>query len=160
MASSVDFSLITPLYNAAILVLEVQCNATIKANKPFKKTELDVVEIGIAGVIAINSSRFTGTVSICFSEQVFLKLYEGMVGEEHAKITDEIADAASEILNIIYGAAKKEMNEKGGTDLGMAIPTVIRGGSLKLSQSKNSETVIIPFSSSFGSFHMEISLMK
>ena len=81
-----------------------------------------------------------------------------MFGEPYDKITDEIADGAGELLNIIFGTAKTILTDS-GYSVEKAIPTVIRGSDIKLhSLTKGGRTVVVPFEGKDGVFHVLISL--
>jgi chemotaxis protein CheX len=89
---------------------------------------------------------------------VFLKVYEKMLGEKHDKITEEIEDAAGEILNMIYGHAKTILKER-EIPLEKALPSVMRGENIKIVCNTVSPTIELVFGSEIGEFHMELSLL-
>jgi chemotaxis protein CheX len=82
-----------------------------------------------------------------------------MLGESHKEITPETADLVAELLNIIYGQAKTELNAGLGLDLPPALPTVLRGEKLSLRQNSSAPVVVLPFQSDLGIFHVEIATM-
>ncbi len=83
-------------------------------------------------------------------------LYNRMFDEENSEINEEIEDAAGEILNIIYGQAKAELNDQKGYQLKKAIPTVLTADKLKIRQQGPGPVVVLPFDSQAGKFHIEI----
>ena len=138
---------------AAKDVLETQANLSLKVGKAYtKKTD---IPIGLAGVMSLVDPKFTGCVCLCFKPDVFLKIYESMVGDVHTQITREIEDASGEILNIIFGQVKTGLNTK-GYDLQKALPTIMVGDNLELHHQGRSPVTILPFESPVGNFHMEI----
>ena len=78
-----------------------------------------------------------------------------MVGESHDNITEEVQDAAGELLNIIFGQAKTVLKGKNYV-LERAIPTVLVGEKLRIRYKTKIPTIVLPFESSAGSFHIEI----
>ena len=63
----------------------------------------------------------------------------------------------AEILNMIFGQAKKTLNDS-GMDIKSAIPTVIRGAGHCLENHAHHPTIVIPFSSpETGPFRSEVS---
>jgi CheY-specific phosphatase CheX len=78
-----------------------------------------------------------------------------MLGETYEELTKDLEDGAAELLNIIFGQAKVGLNEK-GYKISKAIPTIIRGESLRMRHSSLQPTMKIPFTSAAGSFVIEI----
>lgn len=152
--SGLDIKFINPFLQATVKTFEVQCQVKMTPGKPYIKKN-SIPQIAIAGVLSLASKGYTGSVVICFPEKVFLKVYESMFGETHPKINKEVQDAASELLNIIYGMAKIELNQN-GFDFQKALPTVLVAEQLEIRQSGLSPAMIIPFQSSAGDFHLEI----
>jgi chemotaxis protein CheX len=79
-----------------------------------------------------------------------------MVGEKHDTITEELEDAAGELLNMIFGEAKTILNEKKGYTLEKAVPTIITGEKLSFRHRGTSPVIVLPFESAAGSFHIEV----
>lgn len=152
-AATIDVGFINPFLAATVKTLTVQTNTPAKALKPFLKKEI-LPGIAIAGVLTLISKDRAGSVVLCFSESVFLKIYENMFAEKHATINAEVQDAAGELLNIIYGQAKLELN-KLGHEFQPALPTVLVADQLKIRQS-GSPAVVVPFETAHGNFHLEI----
>jgi chemotaxis protein CheX len=149
-------ALLDPFIMATVNAMKMQVSLDVKCGKPFLKNSQLPMEI--AGVISLNNSDLPGTIAICFPKAVFLALYEMMVGEKHTEITSEIQDAASEILNIIFGQAKTALLTK-GIRLERAIPVVLAGQQLKLHfGNQGAGSMVLPFESKVGSFHMEVVL--
>lgn len=157
---TLDVSFINPFVIATDTVLSTQANTKIKPGKPFVKKPTDNLPVEIAGVINLTNPAFTGSISLCFPAEVFLKIYENMVGEKHTSITSEIEDAAGELLNIIFGQAKTILNDKLGHSLQKALPTILSGMKMKLRHKSTSPVIILPFESAAGAFHIEIVLER
>lgn len=155
---TIDVDFINPFLAATEKTLEVQCNTKVKLLKPYLKKE-QMPNIAIASVLSLISNGFSGSVVLCFTQEVFLRVYENMFGEKHEKITQELEDAAAELLNIIYGMAKIELNTK-GYDFQKALPTVLTGEKIRIRQSGVEPAVIIPFETGFGQLHIEIEFNK
>ncbi|MGE4133265.1 MAG: chemotaxis protein CheX [Bdellovibrionales bacterium] len=153
-----DFTVLAPFVEGTVSALQIQANLPVSAGKPFLKTGL-LEGVEIAGVISLNNPSMPGTIAIAFPKAVFLGVYESMVGEKHTEINDEIQDAASELLNIIYGHAKTKLAEK-GIKVEMAIPVVLAGDKLRVKVGDPGKSMILPFQCKFGSFHIEIYFKK
>ncbi len=152
---NIDVNFLNPFVEATINTLTIQCSFECVAGKPEVKTDEFSHLIDIAGVIGITSEGFTGSISICFTEKIFLTLMTNMLGEECTEINKDMEDGAGELLNIIFGQAKTTLNQL-GYSLEKALPTIVRGRELKVKHMTPYSTFILPFESSLGSFYMEI----
>lgn len=152
----VDVNFLNPFIDGTIETLKLQCSVECSPGKPFKRQKDGSGKIDIAGVIGITSSVFSGSISLCFPATTFLGLMSNMLGEEYTEINTELEDGAGELLNIIFGFAKRVLNEK-GYDLEKAIPTIVRGNSLTLKSLPGASTFVLPFESTSGQFYIEIS---
>ena len=156
----VDVEFINPFITGTKVVLETQASTTLTPQKPYIKKPEESFPIEIAGVISLSSAAFTGSITLCFRAEVFLKIYENMVGEKHDKISPEIEDAAGELLNMIFGHAKTVLNDKKGHSLEKALPTILSGEKLRLRHKANCPVIVLPFESSAGHFHIEVLVEK
>lgn len=145
----------------AIETLKVQCHTECKPLKPIVKEDRhnNLYTIDIAGVVGITSSQFKGSIAICFPASSFLKIMTSMVGEECKEITKEIEDGAGELINIIFGYGKRILNQN-GQSVEMALPSIVRGQLVRISQSAADPTLLIPFETNQGPFHIEITLQN
>lgn len=154
--SDLDANFFRPFVEGTRHTLQVACRIEATPGQPVVKLRglRSELRSDIAGVIAIVSPGFTGSIALCFPEAVFVALMGNMLGEAYAKITDELADGAAELLNMIFGYAKVALNERGHA-IQKALPTVIRGSGMSVAGG-NSRTVILPFLTEVGKFHIEI----
>ena len=152
----VDVEFINPFIMATKTVLETQAQLPLNPGKAYLRKATERIPMEIAGVIGIQCADFVGTISICFRAEVFLNIYEKMVGEKHEQISSEIEDAAGELLNIIYGQAKTVLNDRKGFNLEKSLPTILVGEKLKLHHQSRNPSIVIPFESAAGAFHLEV----
>lgn len=158
VAPKIDVSFVNPFVEGTVHVLKVQCQTTVSTEKPRLKTPSESAwRTDIAGIIGITSRSFTGSIALCFSEKVFLTIISRMLGESFTELNDELADGAAELLNMIFGHAKKILNERGHT-IEKALPSVVRGSGLKLDHSSPQGSIILPFKMEDDFFFMEIGL--
>lgn len=123
--TKIDVRFINPILESCIDVISKMTSLTITAQKPYVKQNGELSG-DISGVVGVVSSGFKGTISLSFFELGFLKIVTKMLDEEHKSITADNKDAIAELLNIIFGAAKKILNEN-GMNIKPAIPTIIHG---------------------------------
>lgn len=149
-----DVSVLNPFLKATLSTFEVQCQTKLTAGKPHLKQK-ETSNLAIVGVLTLDSEKLNGKISLCFSQKVFLEIYNKMFSEMHAEITDEIQDAAAELLNMIYGQAKVELNQVGHT-FQRAFPSVVTGAKLRERPRESGPVMVIPFTSAIGDFDVEI----
>ncbi|MGK5086379.1 chemotaxis protein CheX [Bdellovibrionota bacterium FG-2] len=153
--SQLDVKFFKPFVDGTIHTLKIQCSLEAKHDKPFVKGQKEQPPFEIAGVIGLTSQAFTGSITICFPEKVYLTMMSNMLGETFTAITKDLQDGAAELLNIIFGQAKSVLNQQGYT-IQKAIPTVVRGTNLTTTQLGGGPVIVLPFLTSVGEFHIEI----
>lgn len=154
---TLDTDFINPFLAATINTLKVQAQIKTEAGQVYVKKPQEFIQGDISGVIGIVSDSFNGSVVITFPEKVFLKIISNMLGEEYTKIDNDIVDGAGELTNMIFGQAKVTLNEK-GYGIKTAIPSVVTGKDHTLSGLTKGPIVIVPFTTEFGPFFVEICL--
>lgn len=153
---AIDVRIINPFIDAAMNTLSVQCSLKITPQSIYIRSIKDQPNVEIAGVISLICDEFCGSISLCFTNNVFLNIYEAMVGEKHTQVSSEIQDAASELMNIIYGFAKTNLNSQLKTNLKPALPTLLVGEKIRIHQNSDLPIVVVPFESNAGPFHIAI----
>lgn len=154
--NSINTEIINPFLEAAIKTLKVQCNVEASANTPFLPGQ-EEIDVDILAVIGVTSKEFNGSIALCMPEGTFLIIMSNMMGEEYTEINEELEDGIGELLNIIFGQAKIELSQK-GFSIDKAIPSVVRGKSLKVKHLTQKPGIILPFESTAGVFHIAIGL--
>ena len=150
-----DVQFFKPFIDGTKNTLKIQCGLEATPLKPFIKKNAPKVTFDIAGIISLNSTAFQGTIALCFPKQVFLALMNNMLGEAYTEISDDMQDGAAELLNMIFGQAKRVLNEC-GYDIVKAIPSVIKGSQIEIQHVSNEPVIVIPFETTAGIFHIEI----
>jgi chemotaxis protein CheX len=153
----VDVKFLNPFISGAMQTLKIQCSTEVTPGRPGLKQPGEEIPVDIAGVLGIISPVFNGSIALCFPAATFLGVMGKMLGENFTEINQELEDGAGELLNIIFGHAKRELNEL-GYGIEKAIPTVVRGTDLKVKHLSSGPTMMIPFDSTAGKFHIEIGL--
>ncbi len=114
---------------------------------------------GITGVIGFAGEHFTGSLALCFDENVVTNIYEAMVGERPEKLDADVLDAVGEIANIVAGGAKTRLSVF-KINMDLAIPNVIIGKGVKISFISDAPVTVIPFSSDLGDFVAEVTIAR
>lgn len=155
----IDVNFINPFLVATIGVLKIQANVTAKPGQPYKCSPKDRYFGDVSGVIGLVSDAFEGTVVLSFPEKTFLAIMSNMLGEKIETMSQEIADGAGELTNIIFGQAKVALNEQ-GYGIKTAIPAVVTGANHNIQAQTTGPRVALPFESSAGPFTVEICLSE
>ncbi|HEX4923865.1 MAG TPA: chemotaxis protein CheX, partial [Bdellovibrionales bacterium] len=155
----INVEFVNPFLEGTMKTLQVQAATEVQAGTPYASGRGPAVHADIIATLGIVSGTFNGSIALCFPKAVFLAVAGRMVGENYSDITDDNADAAGELLNIIFGQAKEVLNRKGFT-IQQAIPTVVHGEAMKLRNVIHEPTIIVPMVTSAGKFHIQIGLAK
>ena len=152
-----DSAFIQPFLDGTITTLKVQCQMEATMTKPYiKGTGSEKPgQVDIAGMLGITSDQFKGSMSLCFPEKTFLAIMGNMLGETYTTITPDVEDGAGELINIIFGYAKRVLNEKGCT-IQKALPTIVRGSAITVHHLPKGPIMVLPFTTNNGPFHIEI----
>jgi CheY-specific phosphatase CheX len=115
--------------------------------------------VDVVSALGMKSSQLQGTLALCLPSKSFLGIINKMLGENFQTITPENADAAGEMLNIIYASARVKWNQA-GHDFEPSIPTTARGSNLQMSHGSNAKVVRISCKCEHGDFYLEVSLRR
>lgn len=160
MNLNVDVKFIQPFVDGALETLKVQCGTQAKPGAPYlKSANPPGYMVEIAGMIGVASDAFTGSLSLCFPKDTFIKVMERMLGEAVPDITPEIEDGAGELINIIFGFAKRQLNDRGYT-IEKALPSIVRGAQISTRYLTSTPVVVMPFQTDIGLFHIEVAVQN
>lgn len=150
-----DANLINPFINATTNVLGTMAQVVCKVGKPYLKKD-DKAKGDVTGVIGITGDS-NGTIAVTFDQGSILKIVSNMFGEEMTELNHEIADAVGELVNMISGQARRELEEIGRL-FHAAIPTVISGKGHCVTHYTDGPKIAIPFTTEDGVFTIEVCL--
>lgn len=135
--------------------LKVMCQVNATEDKSFTGFALQYsTERSIAGMIAVVNRNIVNRLSICFPESTYLAAMEQVLGERPPTLLAE-KDGASEMMNIIFGHAKKILNER-GQEIQLALPRVVTGSNSSLNLQLGPLHSLVRFDSPIGRFHLAI----
>ncbi len=154
----VDAALIKTFTDSTVNTLKIQCQVDVVPGAPHVKGEKEDLHAEIAAIVGVNDPKITGTIAIAMTDKFFLKLMTNMLGEPYTEVTTELEDGAAEILNMIFGMAKVTLNQRGFT-LEKAIPTIVRGPSVRMRHRMSDPVYVIPFKCDGELFQVEFGLM-
>ena len=161
MDQTIDMNFLIPFIEGTKHAFKVQASQSLTNGLPYFEFEddLSINKKDIIGTVRISSEKFSGTVCIAFPEETFLNVMNEMLDEKFLTITNDNADGAGEMINIIYGHAKKILNEC-GYHFEKSLPEITFGPEINRSGQIQGPTIIIPFDSKLGAFQLEITSSK
>lgn len=157
-AFNLSAEFLNPFVVSVIQALKIQAKTDVIAKKLEAKADLQKYRCDIAGHMSFRSGDVKGALALCFPKASFVKIYNSMLGESNESLTKDMRDGVAELLNIVYGSAKRELNEKQGFQFQRAIPTVMEGENLIVSHVSTQRVIIVPFASEHGGFWLEIAV--
>ncbi len=131
----------------------VQVNAgTPTFEKPFESKG------DVAGMVGMVFGDLRAILTISFEKGGLFKILSNMFGENYTELNDEVAGAAGEFTNTIYGIAIDKLR---GTqyDFNMTIPNVVVG-QYKITNAHKGHAIIVPFTSPDINFYIELTVEK
>ncbi|MFN7685172.1 MAG: chemotaxis protein CheX [Oligoflexia bacterium] len=151
-----------PFVDGTLETLKVQCSTEARPGKPFFQPAVTSPDPGIAAVIGLTGEGVRASVTLCFPERLFLKVMSNMLGEDCHEMTRELEDGVAELLNIIFGSAKRQINAAGYGNVQMAIPTILKGKGIEARPlTPEGKVVVLPFiTPSDDEFQIQISFEK
>lgn len=152
-----DAKLINPFLAATKFVFESMAGMKVENQKLYLKKE-KFMKGDITALISLGGSNIAGVFAISFSSDFAISIIEKVLGVKYNDInTPEVMDAVGEMTNMIFGHAKKKLNEQ-EVYLQKSIPSVISGKSHIIAHFTNQAVLGIPFTSEMGDFFLEISI--
>lgn len=153
-----DVEAINPFINSTFNFFNTMVDSAPVRGKIFVAGTDELEPTDVSAVIGI-AGDYNGWVAIRFKKQTALGVVARMIGEEKSYIDADVRDAIGEVVNIIAGSAKGEIAEK-GINYTIALPTVVVGDNHQLGHSSRTRCIVIPFTSEFGNFSVDVCLEK
>ncbi|MDR2758622.1 MAG: chemotaxis protein CheX [Spirochaetaceae bacterium] len=115
----------------------------LSADRPYFAEKETVNDWDISAVIGITGEA-RGAVVISMKTPLALLLTDILTGSKHTELDDEVVDAIGEIVNIIAGNVKKDLEES--FRLIISLPTIIQGKEHMITwPSGRTRIICIPF---------------
>lgn len=115
------------------------------------------LQVDCMSLMTLKTPEHVAVFSIGFPEKVLLDIIEKLLGEKHASLNAENADASGELMNIIYTSARILINQL-GFSFQPAIPATVVGKNLLLSQSHTVEPATLFCFTPQGQFRVMVSI--
>ena len=135
---------IQPFINVCKSVFQDFLSQQIEARMPHFLDKEAQTEWDISGIIGLTGEA-RGAVVISMKKELAIRLTTILTGTEHKDFDDDVVDAVGEIINIIAGNVKQELEDS--FRLIISLPTIVRGKEHSINWPNNQARVIcIPFS--------------
>jgi chemotaxis protein CheX len=161
MSASSESKIPLLFQNAVIDAFKIQASLEVRVgnvvSEPSDSSAPGIIDC--MSVIGVKSEEFQGSLALGFPKATFLNIVEKMIGEKHEKISQEIADASGELLNIIYASARVKINEL-GLNFQPAIPTTVLGKELSMALGTSSKYLKFTCDSEMGQFFVALNLKR
>ncbi len=146
-----DVRFINPFISATKTVLKMMMDVDTVISKP-KIKDGDSMSADVCAIIGLSGDA-VGSVTLCFPEKTATNLAGKFTGEEVTIKHADFADALGELCNMVAGQAKSQL---GGLMCSISLPRVVAGKSLKMMDSANEPTLVLPCDTSLGRSHVEV----
>jgi len=134
---------IQPFIKVCKHVFKEFLNIELDAKLPYFMERETVTEWDVSGVIGLTGEA-RGSVVISLRENLAIKLTTILTGTEHTGLDADVVDAVGEIINIIAGNVKQELEES--FRLVISLPTIVKGKEHSINWPDGQARVIcIPF---------------
>ena len=151
------------LARAVVEVFEKQFFMKVTPEKPKALTPSSIDtnhKDGIIGLIALNSKGACGSLLMRFGEATVLELAEQTYGEKLPIQNPQVSEIAAELINMILGCAKEELNAR-GFGIEQALPqTLVPSPHGNISAATPRPCWQINFQSPAGELSLEICLKR
>jgi chemotaxis protein CheX len=118
---------IQPFIDVCRNTFQVFCKTDISAKRAFFEEKENYGSIwDISGIIGFTGEA-KGAVAISLTENTALRITKTLTQKEHESLDNYVTDGVGEIINIIAGNVKKNLEEM--FRLKISIPTVVKGKS-------------------------------
>jgi chemotaxis protein CheX len=144
---------INPFLASTIAAFDTMLGCTLTRGTPYLKNGTQP-QHDVSGVIGL-SGKAQGTVVLGLSREAAMRAAEILLQEPQAEINSDVSDAVGELVNIIAGRAKANLEH---LNLSVSLPTVITGRFHCIEFPKKVTPICIPFESPWGDITVEVGL--
>jgi len=145
---------LNPFLKSAVETFTIMVNLPVTLGKIYLLKEPNKTDI--SSIIEFLGD-LSGKVAMSYTTEVALKISSKFLGEPVKELNENVADCLNEIANIVAGSAKKYLQSY---HLTMSLPSIVRGHSKMIENSRNIPVICIPFNCELGSFIMEAKIRK
>ena len=146
---------INPFLASTLEVFSTMLGSTLSRGEPSLSVNFQP-QHEVSGIIGL-SGKASGTVVISLDRGMAIAVTERMLGECPASINGDVIDAVGEIVNMIAGRAKSDLQE---LEMTLSLPTVITGKNHVIQFGSSARTICIPYACEWGQLSLEVGLVE
>ncbi len=134
---------VQPFIDTCVTVFQDFINLKANPQVPYFIEKAESTNWDISGIIGL-SGEAQGAVSISMKQDFAIQVSNLLTGETHNELDEMVIDAVGEIINIIAGNVKKDLEEM--FRLVISLPTIVKGANHETFwPSQNARAICIPF---------------
>jgi chemotaxis protein CheX len=134
---------IQPFIEVSQKVFEEFVGCKLAADRPYFEEKENINDWDISAVIGLTGEA-RGAVVISMKTSLATRITDILTGTSHTELDDEVVDAVGEIVNIIAGNVKKDLEES--FRLIISLPTIVQGTKHVIKwPSGHTRVICIPF---------------
>lgn len=107
---------------------------------------------GLSGVIGL-SGKATGIVAVVVSDETAIQVTSRFLGTPIESVTADVVDCIGELVNMIVGNAKAQMQQY---ELSISLPSIVRGSDHLVEFPKEVTPICVPFSGEVGDLMLQV----
>lgn len=146
---------INPFINSTINTFKNFLGTDLKVGKPYIfDNKNNSIRYDISGIIGL-AGDVKGSVVVSFPKLVALKIVSKFLNEQIKIFGDDIIDTIGELINIITGNAKKDLEKY---KIMISLPSIIKGPNHQINWMQGIPVITIPFESDYGPLYLFLSM--
>ena len=145
---------ITPFVHAVKNVFKTMLQVEVELGEPLLRRPGEPAH-DVSGIIGM-SGELSGTVVLSFPTDTACRIVSLFVGMEVDSDSEDFADAVGELVNMVTGNAKAEIQDG---HVNITCPSIVVGQSHTVFQQKNRPVIELPCDCSCGEFCVMISIV-
>jgi chemotaxis protein CheX len=146
---------INPFIAAVQNVFSTMLSCEVRRGQPVLK-ENNLADHYVSGVIGL-SGNAVGAAVLSMSESAALASASHMLMSDITEMSDDVLDAVGELVNIVSGAAKADLEEY---NLMISLPNVITGREHEIHFPSDVKPLSIPFETDWGPITLVVGLSE
>lgn len=144
---------VNPFINATVNLFRNFIGVKVDPKKPFLKEDDKKLE-EVSGIIGL-AGETVGAIVISLARETAIQAISKMEEKPYRALSKDVIDGIGEIVNIIAGNAKKDLDE---FRIEISLPGVITGSDYGVHWPEGIPIVAVPFESEIGNFSIYVSL--
>jgi len=132
-------------------------NVEAQCGKPFLKAQPVFQGVGVIGIMPLSSPQMKGTIRVSAPQEFAILLHKDLFGQDVTEASDEAIEILEEITAVFFMYLREKLKDK-GIELMNAAPSVLVGLPANVQQTETAQTMVLPFTSNYGSIFLEVVL--